>query len=163
MQEIYAAYKAHGDRIAKEERLIEMHKKRLNKLESTGGWIEHVLRPLSDRISKRLGGMPYEIYGPFGLGCETSVYFFASGKIGDICKDETYGITVHPQSRDGFGTWEERFYLTYNTGETCNNYQPGTIGYLNGFNNVEAPLPDDLDEIMEIVKRNHDHYQPEEE
>jgi len=163
LQEIYDGYKAHAAKEAKEERLIALHQKRLRKLENKGGWCNLVLKPLAQKISEALGGMPYEIYGPFGLGAETSVYFFPSGVIGDITKAENYGITLHPHFREGEGSPEERFYLSYNTGERRNDYPRGSIGWLNGFNNVEAPLPDDLDTIVEIVRSHHLHYRPEEE
>lgn len=156
LNELYAKYREHGAKERKIEALIVKHQKRLRKLQEKGGWYRQVLVPLAEALSKELN-MPYEIYGPFGLSSETSIFFFPSGKIGNLAKEDTYGITVHPSSRphDDWRTpFEDCFYLTYNTGEKRNEYQEGTIGYWNGFNNVEAELPDDLDKILEIVKKN---------
>ena len=154
LNELYAKYQEHGAKERKIEALIAKHQKRLKKLQEKGGWYQQVLVPLAEALSKELN-MPYDIYGPFGLGCETSVYFFPSGKIGDIVKEDTYSITVHPSSRPWQTPFEDRFYLTYNTGEETNEYPEGTIGHWNGFNNVRAELPDDLDKILEIVKKNY--------
>ena len=156
LEELYAKYREHGAKEKKLEALIAKHQKRLKKLQEKGGWYQQVLVPLAEALSKELN-MPYDIYGPFGLGCATSIYFFPSGKIGSIVKEDTYSITLHPSSRptDDYSIpFEDRFYLTYNTREKKNEYPEGTIGYLNGFNNVEAELPDDLTKILEIVKKN---------
>ena len=157
LEELYKNYREHGAKKRKIEALIAKRQKRLKKLQKKGGWYQQVLVPLAEALSKELN-MPYEIYGPFGLSSETSIYFFPSGKIGDIVKEDTYGITLHPSFRptDDYSIpFEDKFYLTYNTGETKNEYPEGTIGYLNGFNNLEAELPDDLDKILEIIRKNY--------
>lgn len=156
LEEFYAKYREHGAKEREIEALIAKHQKRLKKLQEKGGWYQQVLVPLAEALSKKLN-MPYDIYGPFGLGFETSIYFFPSGKIGSIVKEDTYSITVHPSSRphDDWRTpFEDCFCLAYNTGEKKNEYPEGTIGCLNGFNNVEAELPDNLEKILEIVKKN---------
>lgn len=140
-------------RVQRLEKLIAAHKKTLRKLEHEGkGWIEGVLYPLAKRISGELNGMPWEIYGPFGLSCETTVYFFP-GDGRDICKDETYGITLYPQMSE-----EKGFYLTYDTGKRTNNYPEGSIGWMNGFHHVQAELPDDISEIVALLS----HHKPKE-
>lgn len=156
LEEFYKNYREHDAKVRKLKALIAKHQARLRRLNSEEGWYAQVLVPLAEALSKE-PNMPYEIYGPFGLSSETSIYFFPSGKIGNIVKDDTYGITLHPSSRstDDYSIpYADRFYLTYNTGEKKNEYPEGTIGYLNGFNNVEAELPDDLTKILEIVKKN---------
>lgn len=154
LSELYAKLIEQDKKEERLEKLILRHKRALEKLQKKGGWFNCCLISLADEISKRLN-MPYEIYGPFGLGAETSIYFFADGEKGDIVHKETYRITLHPSCKDGTGSYAERFYFTYNTGEKRNSYAPGTIGELNGFNNVEAPLPDDMDSIVEIIMKNH--------
>lgn len=153
LSELYAKFIEQDRKEQRLEKLILRHKRALQKLQERGGWWNCCLIPLADKLSEILN-MPYKIYGPFGLGAETSIYFFPDGKCGDIVKSDTYGITLHPAYKDGEGSCAERFYLTYNTGERTNTYPEGTIGYWNGFNNVEAPLPDDIDKVVEIVKKN---------
>ena len=154
LSEIYKHYGEHGKKEERLEKLILKHQRTLKKLQDKGGWINLCLVPLANKISERLH-MPYEIYGPFGLGAETSIYFYPNGKVESLMKAETYGITIHPACRDGEGSFADRFYFSYNTGEKRNLYAQGTIGEMNGFNNVEAPLPDDLDVIVEIILKNH--------
>ena len=42
--------------------------------------------------------------------------------------------------------------LRYDTYQRENSYQHGSIGELNGFNKIEAPLPESIDEIVKIIK-----------
>ena len=159
MKDIYAAYlqKEHEYyfKKAKYERLRNEYERKLAKLENKSpSWVKEVVTALAEKISEKLGGISFEIYGPFGLGCETSIYLFPNG--GDnIVKNDTWGITLHPRFEwtpyDSELHEIRNFYLTYNTGETKNDFAPGTIGYLNGFNNVEAPLPESIDEIIKLL------------
>lgn len=150
-REYNAKYTARKDEL---ERLISRHKRSLERLEhGHQGWFDRVLVPLAVHISAELGGIPYKFYGPLGLNCETTVYFFPNrGRVEDhdICKDETYSLTVYPNWRHTSG-----FYLTYDTGRRTDKYKPGSIGWLNGFNNVQEELPDDFDEIMALLSHSH--------
>ena len=157
MLKIYEEFNKQQDeynaRVRRLKKLIAAHEKTLRKLEhEQKGWIEGVLTPLAERISAELGGMEWEVYGPFGLGAETSVYFFP-GNGRDICKDETYEITVYPQMSK-----ERGFYLTYDTGVRSNDYPEGSIGWLNGFHHVQAELPNDISEIVALLS----HHKPKE-
>lgn len=148
MQEIYgeyekkrAEYKEKHERL---ERLIEKHTESLKKLEMKRiGWYEGVVVPFAEAIAKRLE-IPYEVYGPFGICAKTTVYFFP-GNGRDITRDETYSITIQPKDKE----------LYYETGETVNRYQRGSIGYMNGMNNVIAPLPDDMESIVALLRHAH--------
>lgn len=163
LTEIYADYREYeGKYRAKEgklERLIATHQRSLRKLEhSHKGWIDCVLIPLANLISEKLGGIYYDIYGPFGLSCETSVYFFPGCPLAeakkkarslDICKDETFGLTVTPKCRNGVC---DDLYLAYDTGRRTSEYRKGSIGYLNGFNNIYEELPDSIEEIIGLLR-----------
>ena len=135
-------------------RTIKKRTEALKKMEAERkGWVDRVLVPLSDIIALTLGEkedkekpLPYEIYGPFGLSCQTTVYFFPTDGH-EICDDETYSLTVYPG-----GNLETSIWLEYDTGETTEQYEAGSIGWLNGFNRVKAKLPDKLGEIMELLR-----------
>ena len=43
-------------------------------------------------------------------------------------------------------------HLRYDTCERNNKYQHGSIGELNGFNKIEAPLPESVEEIVKLIK-----------
>ena len=136
--------------IAKKKQSIRRLEKQIEKIEQSiyryPSWVKEVLTPLADRISERLG-LPYEIYGPFGLSCETSVYFQADKETA-ITDQPIKHLTVLPEYAD-----DHSFYLLYYTGESTNEYMEGSIGYLNGFNNVRATLPDDFEAIMKIISK----------
>ena len=110
-------------------------------------WVEIVLKPLAWRLSQDLH-LPYEIYGPFGLSCETSIYFRADMKK-SICDQPVFHLTVYPN----FG--KDVFFLEYDTGVRTGSCQEGSIGALNGFNYVLAPLPDTYEEVLAMTKRNY--------
>jgi len=137
--------------IAKKRATIKRLEKQIEKLEKNiyyyPSWVKEVLIPLGQRITERIG-LPFEIYGPFGLACETSLYFRADMSK-SICDQPTKHITVLPEFGDN-----RTFYLLYYTGERDNTYEDGSIGALNGFNNRRAPLPDDFEAILEIVNKN---------
>ena len=153
MQEFYQNYLDYQAKIDHLKHLIESHERAIRKLQDKGSWIDAVVKPLAREISVRLGPsteLPYhdwKIYGPFGLGNETTIYFFCTEEH-NIVKGETYSLTLHPNFTDA------GLRLTYNTGEKNDNYAPGSIGWLNGFNNVEAPLPDSIEEIMKLLTHN---------
>ena len=42
--------------------------------------------------------------------------------------------------------------LRYDTGVRDNSYQRGSIGELNGFNKIENPLPESIEEIVNLIK-----------
>ena len=104
------------------------------------------MKPLSDRLSEKLG-LPYEIYGPFGLSCETSVYFVKDTKK-RVSEQKAKGITVYPEC-----TEDGSIRLKYYTGEKTNDYEPWSIGDLNGFNKVKAPLPESIEEILSLIEK----------
>lgn len=148
MQEIYGEYEKkraeYKEKCERLERLIEKHTESLKKLEmKCPGWYEGVLVPFSEAIAKRLE-MPYEVYGPFGMCAKTTVYFFP-GNGRDITRDETYSITIQPEGKE----------LYYETGEKVNRYQRNTIGDMNGMNNVTAPVPDDMESIITLLRHAH--------
>ena len=138
------------DKIAKDQ-------ERLKKLKMPS-WVNDIIVPLAEEIKSRLDKKAYEIYGPFGCECETSIYFSDYGKDGniEITKVPTLSLTVRPQwKHNDIYTRTTEFKLTYWTGDKTNEYAKGTIGELNGLNNVFAPLPTDIDEIIKLLSENH--------
>ena len=95
-------------------------------------YIDLLLTPLAEIIKERINAQSYEIYGPFGLNGETSIYFNL---------DE--GTTAYLKFIDGM----KKIF----TGKTTNEYQPGSMGYYNGFNNIYTDMPKTIDEIMQYL------------
>ena len=138
--------------LAKAEQKVEWHKKRERKLWLKCSPFNKILIPLCKEICKRKGFKYFEIYGPFGLTCQTSLYFSNEGKklknermdSINITKVDTWGITLTPSNKTESG-------YKYWNGETTNKYSEGSIGWLNGENNVYVPLPTDIDEIIKLL------------
>ena len=42
--------------------------------------------------------------------------------------------------------------LRYDTGVRDNSYERGSIGELNGFNKIESPLPESIEDIVNLIK-----------
>lgn len=97
-------------------------------------WIDSAIAALAVDIEEATG-KPTEISGPFGLRAE--IYLRAG---------DDY-IIITPEFPE-----EEKIELYYDTGKFTDAYQPGTIGCINGMNNIRAPLPDTLDEIIGLLR-----------
>lgn len=146
------------DKCNKLEETISKAQAKLKKLQSNSpSWIQNLLVPLAKELKERLGLKAYEIYGPFGCECETSLYLSNYGKDGniEITKVNTLSLTVRPHWKHNL-TYSQvmGFELTYRTGETTNEYAKGTIGELNGLNDVYAPLPTTIEEIIKLLRLN---------
>ena len=117
-----------------------------------------IYKPLAEAICQKMNIKYYEIYGPFGLDNETSIFFSnvsqkpsKSEKLGlcrpiDICNVDTYGLY------DLVTRGKNEMEIHYATGEETNEFAKDSIGYLNGFNRVRKPLPDSLDEIIKVLR-----------
>lgn len=144
MQELYADYaKTQADITKIDEKIQRLENKR-RRLYEKSGWVTQIVIPLAKKLAEHFG-LSYEIYGPFGLGAETSIYLREDMKK-SICEADTWHITLCPRFT------EEGDRLYYKTGEQTNEYAQGSIGWLNGFNDVLAPLPDDFEEILKLMK-----------
>lgn len=141
MVDIYAAFnekkdelKAIDEKIEKREAALERLKAKRNKMCDNLSWVKMLVHPLADELKNLVGAEKYEVYGPFGLRAETSIYLRKGNRSG--------GITLTPH---------DKFRLYYDTGEKRGYYEDGSIGALNGMDNVEAPLPDDISEIAALL------------
>ena len=136
-----AELKRIDEKILQRSRQIERLKKKRDKVYYSFSWIDNVVKPLMHDLEKATG-LTGEIYGPFGLRAETSIYL-RKDMSKSITETETLSIELEHMSD---GTY-------YATGEETNNYQPMSIGWLNGFHHVMAPLPDTLEEIIALLHK----------
>lgn len=131
------ASKNYYEKKQKLENTISRAEERLRALKDKApSWINNLLKPLAKEIKKRLNSMgiatkAYEIYGPFGLDCQTSVYFSSHGKDGDIeiTKVKALRLTVYPSLKNN------EFDLV------CED--------------MTTPLPRTIDEIIKLLKQNN--------
>lgn len=132
------------ERIATAERYIaKLEKKRVSILFAES-WVEGIVCPLAERLSARIG-LDYKVYGPFGLRCETTIYF-VKDMTKRISEQETRSITLIPRTdKDG------NYVVYYETGEVDDSYQKDSIGYLNGMHRKIASLPEAIEEIEDLL------------
>lgn len=140
MQDLYAAYnakrdtlKAMDEKIEKREAALDRLKAKRDKLWDSVSWVDDIVKPLALSLREHTAADNFKVYGPFGLRAYTSIYLEKGNMTG--------GITL--TMNDG--------KLFYDTGEKTGDYEHGSIGELNGFDNVTAPLPDDVSEITALL------------
>lgn len=97
-------------------------------------WLDSAVSSLAVDLEEATG-KPVTISGPLGLRAEVYI---------DVGDDFIRLTPAFPE--------DEGFRLYYDTGETTNTYQMGTLGDWNGMNNVSAPLPDTLEEIIKLLR-----------
>jgi len=96
----------------------------------------------------RRTGLKHDIYGPFGITSQISIYLFEDDQKG-ITEQPTRSLTLMPR----FGA-DDTLRLSYWTGECTSKYVPNTIGEMNGCNKVMKPLPDAMEEIEALLISN---------
>lgn len=137
--------------IEKAKKTIERAEKRIERLEAKQvkferkhpSWVKEIVETLATKLANRLN-KNYEIYGPFGLRCETSIYLFDHADKG-ITEQETWSIQITPGRLD-LGE------IYYDTGVVTKDFRSDTIGYMNGMNNECKPLPDDIEDIIKLLR-----------
>lgn len=126
---------------AEEERLRNAIEKktlqieRLKKKEAKLGyvsWINEIIKPLAEELRKKLNKKHVDILGPFGINCQTSIWFYNTEKERAACKVKS--ITLRPYDL-------EEGILYVETRKTKNSYEKNTIGEVNGGNIVCDEVP----------------------
>lgn len=139
----------HKRLVDKYTRLAEMHQQKANKVPYYGktdaSWL-NVLNTLCDDVSAIVGYPHTKADCTFGLRCETYIFWVDGDPEADKYDNCVYSLTVTPDSIK-----PEDFALSYDTGEHKGRYAAGSIGNLNGFDNVTAPLPLDAEKVAEIL------------
>lgn len=109
-------------------------------------WIENYLTPIAEELVKHFPGSHFEISGPFGLDCETSISIDGPDKVllaflqfvpGDLDKGEI-ALRDYKVDTAAFGK--------------------GTIGEVNGRNHPRITIPADasIDWFLDKIKYFHD-------
>jgi len=137
-------------KIIERKKQVTRLKKRLDKAPQTN-WIDGIVKPLSEALSVYIG-LPWEIYGPFGLSCETSIYL-REDMSKSICDQKTYSITLVPAFAGDMHS------VKYRTGEKTGEFMPGSLVAVHGFDCVTKYLPDTIEEITELLRETGEHKQ----
>lgn len=132
------------------EELVERAEMKLRKhREKTNSWIQMVAEPIAKELCEYTGHKHFEIYGPFGLRAETTIYLMDADER-DIIHNDTWSITMMPEF--SFGMAIPDFRLFYDTGNIREVYPRNSIGGLNNFGHETALLPDTVEEIAKLLR-----------
>lgn len=99
---------------------------------STASWLDSAIAPLAVDIEAYTGEETH-VGGPCGLRAEV------------IIETKTKIIVITPAFEGG------NLELYYDTGEKRGRYSPNTLGGMNGFDNAQARLPENIDEIVRVM------------
>lgn len=116
-------------------------------------WTEKLLRPVLTEIKKQLPDWVCDDkrLSPMGLGCRVSVFFYKRGlppHADRWLQGNSIYIVFLPGELD-------KGELLYETGERTTRFQAGTIGEINGFNQITKPL-ESIEEAVLFLKKQID-------
>ena len=134
------------DKISQVESELTELNEHLNNLDCPS-WVNELVRPLARMIMTRMPDRLFEVLGPFGMNCTTSIHFTKIGDEGKKFGDRNVkSITFRPTNLDK-GIIEIVDYS-----KDIKRYRKGTIGEVNCGNYDTIPLPKDLDELVKLIK-----------
>lgn len=145
-QQAREAYEAkerkYQEELTRVQRKLARYQQKRGDLIPTFDWVKTFVHPLAQAVQEELRLGSYEVYGPFGLRAEVSIYWH---ELPDGAGDPIYHLTVIPRNlKEGV--------IHYDIGRQTSTFAKGTIGALNGFANETAPLPDTLEELIHHLK-----------
>lgn len=154
LQNKVAEFKAEEKKTDELKKRIERMTARYDKRWKKSNWIKDFLEPFAEQLRMKLGYAKYAILGPFGIGCETSIWFYNTDE--DYKKCYVTDLTLMPdffeESNNPCGI------IVKNYKDVKQNYAENTIGALNGGNvgNVIPPADADLDWFCEYLSWDRD-------
>ena len=160
--ELYESYLSKDKEERKINEKIIDHEIQISKLEKKkakiGGWFDTLLKPLANILTPLLDCEKYEILGPFGLSGETSIWFKKKDSTAKYC-DYSLTVTLFYEFENN-SIYKNRYCsnstkyveLRYDTGVRDSSYAHGSIGELNGFDKIESPLPESIEDIVNLIK-----------
>ena len=138
-----AKERRYQEELSRVQRKLARYQAKRGELIPTFNWIETFVHPLAQAVQQELGLSSYEVYGPFGLRSEVSI-FWDSAEVYSLNKS-TYSLRLTPHDL-------AQGVIHFDTGEVSERFAPNTIGALNGLGNQTAPLPDSLDDLIHHLK-----------
>lgn len=107
-------------------------------------WKTEVIEPLAKELARQTGKKAF-MSGPFGVSFHVKIIL--SDNPEDFRHDPNrLELTVRPDFEDG------HLFFWYQTGETCEEYESGTMGEINRLNYIVEKLPDKVEEILKLFK-----------
>jgi hypothetical protein len=146
------------DKADKKEAQIERAQKLLRRYKEKSSWVETLLVPIAKAIVEKEGFFKFQTMGPFGLNCETSLWFFRRKEDYEAYRNnEPDSLTpiISIQFRPvGYNDENGRYRigLSVTTHEKVVEYPAGSIGALNGFGKKQIDIDDwDLETLIAFM------------
>lgn len=151
----YKAYREQNEHLQQQKdnsrQKINWHERRIARLSAKQQalfrpyWPDEVLPPVLEELAHLTPEVKWELneLRIFGLRCVCPVY-------GKTKEGHTVNLSF---------TFEDNS-LYYDTGEVISRFEPGTLGYINGMNNISAPV-ENIGILVAKVKEQIAGYTPE--
>lgn len=123
-----------------------LENRRMKLMETRPNWVDEVAKPLGDLLAEQTGKYAY-VCGPQGIRSAVTIYLM-DDRSKSIIDHESLSITIIPDFEG------DNMVFRYETGEKENDFAPGSIGYINGMNNVTAELSDNMEKILKLLVHN---------
>lgn len=111
-------------------------------------WMDTVLIPLAKELARRYE-LEYDIYGPFGSNARTTIYLMKDKSLISIVNPEAKSITIRPSNLK----IDAEFFYEAGKKKESENCTTNSIPTLNGYDMELKPLPETIEEIMDIMNR----------
>ncbi len=152
-----------AQKIAKYEAKIKLlHKlmfrsqtKKTNNWSKNPSWVKELVNPIAELLHFHYPNRSLEILGPFGLRSYVAIYLIKDNAYHEtrekalyaahFAGDNILSVTLVPGDLS-------KGELYYETGARINEFNPGTIGEINGMNHVSEPL-DSIDPLLAILAK----------
>ncbi|ADO59911.1 hypothetical protein [Paenibacillus polymyxa] len=129
------------DKICKLQEGIKKLQKRRQKIKYPS-WVSEVIEVLAQQLAIKMN-KHYKVFGPFGLRAETTIYLF-DDESESIAEQSTWSVRITP------GDLEKGEFF-YDTDELTRETKLNSPGFLNGMKIVIKPLPETVDDIVEVL------------
>jgi hypothetical protein len=153
LKEQFKKLNYHWGREEKYKREIAAKQEKLKKLENSkkSSWIDTLLHPLAVEIAAKIGRSKWEVMGPFGLGCETSIHFWDTPEQRKECNVDS--LTFRPDLHFYEGRETNPFGVQVKGKKNTKTFKAGSIGELNGGNypSIVPPADADLDWFIKHI------------
>lgn len=134
------------------ETQIDRAKARLARLEKARSelqhpsWIDILIKPIAEAMSKRLPDRTVDILGPCGITCATAIHFYKKGvdNKDKFNGDNCISITFRPAA-----DLPDLTVIDYSV--DTQEFKPGTLGEINGMNHPSIPIQDDIDWLLSFM------------
>ena len=145
---LLSAYETKSDtiqnRIDQLENKLTWNRNRSSKLylEKHPYWLDEIIDPIAQLMAKHFPDRTYNILGPFGIDCRTSIHFYKKGIAEEerFSGDNCLSITFVP------GDLHKGDIMVEDTTTDIGKFAKGTLGEVNGMNHPKIDIPDNANE-----------------